>query len=129
MMRRVLAFDDNAESRRRFSLLYEALLIGGFVASQDRPGVERKGFESVRREAKILRKFKAISEDNPDDKLGTGEPNRRLVAPGGEILLEQPEHDLMKKYAETCHWKVSQADDVIDAVDDFLGAAPQRAAE
>lgn len=130
-MRRVLEFTGE-RAGRRFALLYEALVVGGFLAglgtdsARTGPAAERKPFDVVRREAKVSRKMKAISEDDDGDKLPTGETHRRLLPGGGTVSLDGAEHELLRRYAESCRWKVTQAEDVVDAVDDFLTAAPQR---
>lgn len=120
-MKRVLTFESARQDQKRFELLYQAILIGGASAQ---PG-SRGGIEVLRREARLLDALDGISIADPDETKGlAGEPGR-LVQAEAELVLEQPDFELLKKRVEETPWLPKAARDVVDVID-WLSAAPEQ---
>jgi hypothetical protein len=111
------------EDTKRFELLLTGFLLGGnqLYPQSSRTRDDRK------REAKILRALKAIS-DPPIVPSGNGQPpdetRRSLSVTGGAVSLEQDQFDIVIKYVEACPFLTHVSDDVDDLLD-WLYAAPR----
>lgn len=119
-MTRTLTFD--AADGKRFELLLTGFLLGGNQANKD----TSRSRDDRKRESKILRALKAIS----DPALATnGQPpdetRRTLHEAGGAVTLEQDQLDLVIKYVEACPFLTHVSDDVDDLLD-WLHAAPRK---
>lgn len=115
-MMRVLQFEGTEEGRTRFELLFQGFLSGGSRT----PG-ESKGIEVVRREARILDKFEAISDGPPEGAVLpaglTAAMSRSLKEEGGSITLDSVEYDLLRRYVEGCNWMPGVSKKVVEVVD------------
>ena len=81
--------------------------------------------EVIRREARILDMLDSVSVENRDPaalKLANGEA--RSVIPGAMMILEQSDHELVKKRVEGVPWLPVLSRQVVDLVD-WLKAAPE----
>jgi hypothetical protein len=121
-MIRVLVFD-GAKAEKFFEMLYHGLV----MRFHGQPSAQReKGFEDLRKEADALTALQSISVERGDDKLPTGDGDRKLQADRPAIvLLKQPVHALLKAYVEAASWKPGAAIDAV-AASDFLSAAKER---
>jgi hypothetical protein len=121
MTTRTLTF--TAEDGKRFELLLTGFLLGGNQANKD----ASRSRDDRKREAKILRGLKAIS-DAPITPSTNGQPpdetRRTLHAAGGAVVLEQDQLDVVIKYVEACPFLTHVSDDVDDLLD-WLYAAPR----
>lgn len=120
---RKLVFNDTPEAREDFALLYQGFMTGGNAAPS-------KGMEITRREAKILDKLDAISEDfggnGKCDTCGQPVPTQRVLRMGAQqIELEQPEYDLVKKYFEATPWTVRASRRVVSISDWLASIQPE----
>ncbi len=107
-MKRTITFGDEAKSQQRFELFQAAILNGGAAG-------QRGGIEILRREAKLLDAFDAISDPAGDEKP-------RRVRDGAQLVLEQADFDVLKKRMEEAPWAPAASRGVIDALD-WLSAA------
>jgi hypothetical protein len=120
-MRRLLTF--TRDDDKKFDLLYTGFLLGGNTVNQSsRPPHERK------KEAKIQRALKAVSEPMPPTDGQPADDNRRRLRTsdvgGIEVALEQDQHDLLLKYVEACPF-LTHVSDQVDELLDWLHAAPR----
>ena len=119
-MKRVLIFEGE-KAARRYTYIYEGFVIGG---QRD----EKKSFDVVRKEAKILDKLQAAGVVQDGDGIpGLGD-KYTLNPESSPVVLTQPEHDLVKARLEATPWRTHLAPQVVDAVDWFC-AAPQEEGE
>lgn len=112
---RRLKFDDDAEGRERYKLLYQGFLNGGNSA-------QSKGMDVLRREAEILDKFQNAGTLPPTD----GEPNemeRELNPSGAAFDVDNAEYELLKRYFEKTPWVTRLAIKVVN-IADWLSAIP-----
>lgn len=109
MKLRVFDFDETPEQRDRFPLIYQGFVVGG-------DSIKSKGMEVTRREARILDKLEAISDEDAD--LG------RKLKPGPQRFeLEQPEYELLLRYFEATPWSTRVSRKIV-AVHDWMKAIP-----
>jgi hypothetical protein len=122
-MKRVVTFKAGGDKdQRRFSLMYGAILIGAQTPSRG------TGIDVLRKEGRILDALDGISDpdESPDArKLPTGESSRK-VRDGAELVLAQPDHELLKKRLEEGSWTPGIARHIIDCVDWFSAATEQQ---
>jgi hypothetical protein len=115
------------EDTKRFELLLTGFLLGGNQANQSENGAKSRTRDDRKREAKILRALKAIS-DPPLVPSSNGQPpdetRRSLQITGGAVSLEQDQLDIVIKYVEACPFLTHVSDDVDDLLD-WLYAAPR----
>jgi hypothetical protein len=113
-MTRVVTFDGNGRSQKRFDILYAALLLGAPKGA--------RGLDTIRREARVLDALDAIS--TPVDTAAGPVPARHLKFDNAELVLclQQPEFELLTRYLEAVEWAPAAARDVVDAAD-WLSAA------
>lgn len=98
-MVKALVFEDDDRSRERFRQLYNGLLTGAFIASQQEPNSkERRKLDDAEREAELHEAFEAISVEG-DDLTNTGEPMRELTG-AATMRLRQPQLETLRKYLE-----------------------------
>jgi len=105
-MTRMLTFD-GARAATRFQLLWTAL-IGGDGKSDRSPA-------TIRKEARLLTVFDAISEPSPNG----NEPDRQLK-PGDaavQVRLAQEDFDLLQSYTEKTQWNPRVSREVVDLWD------------
>lgn len=95
-MLRTLTLTDSVADKATFALLYEVFLAGGAVLSAQ----NKRTADDVRKEAKILRRLRAISVEDPVIKTGLGDAQRSLKE-AGSLQLPQAEHATLVKYLET----------------------------
>jgi len=131
-VKRVLVFDGDERSEKRFQMCRTAILIAG-----DRKGTRDR--ETIRKEARLLDAFDTISEvdlrsngkrmcpscgvqfdSTTPVAEGEGEVPRRLT--GGKIELRSEDHALLTKYLDTAPWLPSSSRAARD-VQDFADAA------
>lgn len=122
-MKRVVTFKtgDEAKNQQRFELLYSAILAGGSTPSRG------SGIDMLRKEARLLDALDAISDEDgakTTRPLPTGD-HARLVRTDAELVLSQPEHELLKKRLEDGPWSPGAARAVVDCAD-WLGSAADR---
>lgn len=104
---RRLAFNDG--NKESFQFIYQGFLIGG-------NGPQPKGMEVLRREVRILDKLEEISNEAP-----AGE---RQLKPGDqEVVLEQPEYEMLRRYFENTPWTTQVARKIV-AISDWLSDIP-----
>lgn len=124
---RVMKFADET-AREYFAKMHAGLVIGGTMAANKG---ERKTFEIGRKEARILRKMKAISFEESDEKckrIMTGD-KERVLNPGDQTLtLSQDELEFLVKMCESVPWATGQIDLIVDMVD-FIGMADKADAD
>jgi hypothetical protein len=110
---RVVTFEVNGRGQRRFEILYAAILLGAPKGA--------RGLETIRREARVLDALEAISTlvDVPN---ATGPVPPRSVQPDAELVLAQPEFELLVRYLDAVEWTPAASRDVIDTAD-WLSAA------
>jgi hypothetical protein len=106
MKTRILKFASD-EEREMFPMLYAGFMNGG-------NGPQAKGMEVTRREVRILDKLDAVSEDN---EVG----DRVLKSGSHDVVLEQPEFELLKRYFENTPWTTKVARQVVN-ISDWLAA-------
>jgi len=111
-MTRVVTFDGNGRSQRRFEILYAAILLGAPKGA--------RGLDTIRREARVLDALDAIS--TPDDDAPPAPVPARHLTADAELRLAQPEFDLLTRYLDAVEWAPAAARDVVDAAD-WLSAA------
>jgi hypothetical protein len=125
MTTRTLTF--TPDDGKRFELLLTGFLLGGNQANQSESGARSRSRDDRKREAKIVRALKAIS-DAPVTASTNGQPpdeaRRTLRATGGAVVLEQDQLDVVIKYVEACPFLTHVSDDVDDLLD-WLYAAPR----
>lgn len=117
-MKRVLNFDPaNGRSAKRFEMCLTAILQAG-----DQKG--QRDRETIRKEARLLDAFDAISEPiQKDGEKPIGGPvERQLLPTGGTVTLSQDDHTLLTKYLDTTPWLPRAARDAVD-VQDFADQA------
>jgi hypothetical protein len=118
-MKRVAIFKSgDPKNQQRFALLCGAILVGAQTPSRG------TGIDVLRKEGRVLDALDDISDPNdaPDARrLANGDP-ARTVRDGVELVLSQPEHELLKKRLEEGPWVPAIARHVVDCVD-WLGAA------
>jgi len=122
-MKRVVTFKTGeTKNQHRFEVLYGAIVAGGQTPSRG------SGIEVLRKEARILDALDAISDPPTSSSqtrpLPNGEPTR-AVQNGCELVLAQPEHELLKKRLEEGLWSPRAARDVVDCID-WFSAAPEQ---
>jgi hypothetical protein len=106
---RRLTFDDGDDGAKRFVLLHRGFLLGG-----NKPG--GKNMEIVRREARVLDKFDAVS------RAVDGSDGREFAA--GALVLEEPEYEMVKRYFEGTDWVTGISREIVN-ISDWLAAIPQ----
>jgi hypothetical protein len=109
---RVVTFERNGRGQRRFEILYAALLLGAPKGA--------RGLETIRREARVLDALDAISA--PVDGAAPGPVPPRSVTPDAELVLAQPDFELLTRYLDAVEWTPAASRDVVDAAD-WLSAA------
>jgi hypothetical protein len=116
-MTRTVSFDN----QKRFEIIYNGLLQGhNFVVAQARARQDVYPFDKVRKHAKIVKKFKRVS-DQPD----VGISRRVLKEPLPQVIkLDEDELQLLKELYEKVDWNSALTDEVVDALD-FLMGSPQ----
>lgn len=122
-MNRILDFTSD-RNRSYFPSIWAGFVIGGALAGQRLNG-QPKPFDTVRCEARIARKLKAISEEDAASegkRLASGDAERVLLHATAMVTFEQVELDLIRIYCEGVPWNPAKADDVVDMID-FLSAA------
>lgn len=92
-----------------FGILFQGFIIGGNT-------VEKKTMQVIRREAKILDKFEAISEPVGEDKYPTGDRVRKVNGPA-VLKLEDEELELLKSYFESVSWVTKVSREVVRLAD------------
>jgi hypothetical protein len=114
-MKRLLTFNGDGRSPKRFQLLWTALLAGGGGDDKSRtPAV-------IRKEARLQDALEEIS----DPVAATpNEPDRALKSEGGTLTLAQEDFELLQTYTEKTPWTPRVARDVVDLWD-FLSACPK----
>jgi hypothetical protein len=112
------------EDAQKFDLVLTGFLQGGNALNQSnkREAHERK------KEAKVLRALKGISDPvasngKPTNPLVDNE-QRQLRTGGGDVVLEQDQHEVLVKYIEACPF-TTQISDLVDDLLDWLHAAPR----
>ena len=136
-MVRVLTFSEgDAKNAKRFELILTALHLAG-----DKSG--KRDFELVRKEARMLKAFRAISDPAPDGTVTlcancgavleathagmVATRDRRVLKPGAQALVLQPEdYKILDQYIEKTPWLPSSAEDAVDMYDDWFSAAEKR---
>ena len=111
MKTRKLTFESD-QDRSYFPMLYAGFMNGGNSPSP-------KGMEVTRREVRILDKLDDISHDVPE----TGE--RVLNEGPQQILLDQPEYELLKRYFENTPWTTKVARQVVNISDWLANIQPE----
>ena len=119
-MTRTLTFAP--EDGKRFELLLTGFLLGGNQANKDASRTR----DDRKREAKILRALKQISDPPSSNGQPPDEMRRALHQAGGAVALEQDQLDMVIKYVEACPFLTHVSDDVDDLLD-WLYAAPREA--
>lgn len=118
---RKIVIADTPEDRETFSLLYQGFVTGGNMPQQS------KGMEVTRREARVLDKLEAVSDETGGEacvSCGTRIAIKREPKAGTQtIALEQPEFDLLKKYFEATPWTVRMSQRVVN-ISDWLASIP-----
>jgi hypothetical protein len=109
---RVVTFEANGRGQRRFEILYAAILLGAPKGA--------RGLETIRREARVLDALDAIS--TPADDPATGPIPARHVTPDADLVLAQPEFELLARYLDAVEWTPAASRDVVDAADWFSAA-------
>jgi hypothetical protein len=113
---RIVTFDATGRGQRRFEILYAALLLGAPKGA--------RGLETIRREARVLDALDAISTP-VDVPTTTGAPvPPRSVKPDAELVLAQPDFEILARYLDAVEWTPAASRDVIDAAD-WFNAAPR----
>jgi hypothetical protein len=122
-MKRIVTFKaGDQKNQQRFALLYGAILVGAQTQSRG------TGIDVLRKEGRVLDALDSVSDqdDSPEARmLPTGERARK-VRDGAELVLAQPEHELLKKRVEEGPWTPAVARNVVDCVDWFSAAAEQQ---
>jgi hypothetical protein len=113
-VQRVVTFETNGRSQRRFEILYAAVLLGAPKGA--------RGLETIRREARVLDALDAISTPVDVDGAATGPIPPRHVTPDAALVLAQPEFEILARYLDAVEWTPAASRDVVDAAD-WLSAA------
>lgn len=122
---RKLTFADTDEAREDFALLYQGFVTGGSG------GGERKTMETTRREAKLLDKLEEVSEEfggasSVCDTCGQRINVKRVTKSGPqEIVIDQPEYEMLKKYFEATPWTVRISRRVVNISDWLASIQPE----
>jgi hypothetical protein len=116
-MKRILTFNGDGRSPKRFQLLWTALNAGG--SSED---AKARTPAVIRKEARLQDALESISE--PVVQQDPNAPDRALTAEGGTLTLAQEDFELLQTYTEKTPWMPRVSRDVVDLWD-FLSACPK----
>lgn len=118
-MTRILKFGTTEEDAERFRYVHLGFTLGGNMLHRNGEKRER----DVRaNEATILRQLKAISREKESGENGGKE--RELLADGGEVRIDQKQHELLMKYIAAAPFLTEVSDSVDEALD-WVSAAPE----
>lgn len=112
-MVRVLRF--GADDQDKFDKIWEGFVIGTRVA-QNRAQGSAPNVATSRLRAKLSRKLKGISKES-DRAITVGILYRELETAPRNLLLEQPELELLVKTMEEVEWLPETADIAFDVID------------
>ena len=104
-----LVFGSTKDDKETATMLYRGFLLGGNIVN----GNHAKGPEVTRRESRILDKFDALGECDDENAV------MNLYDEGGELVLDIPQFEMLKKYFNSTPWTV-RVSRKVEQIDDWL---------
>jgi hypothetical protein len=115
-MKRVIKFDGGEDSKGKFGLLYHAMITAR---------VDIRNMEVLRKESRLMTALEAVSVPTTQaERDGKDLASLRKIEGPCEVVLEQPDFELMVSYLERAHWSVFAAPRVV-ALADYLSACKE----
>lgn len=113
-MTKVLHFDDDDQSRDRFSLLYQGLCLST-------RGQQARDLKQLKKEGALRKRFEAISEPKVPT-VNRWQFAERVPTLPADIEVDQEDLDLLKDYCTSVPWTPMVSDLVADAIEWAWGA-------